>query len=289
MSGIPPVPAVPNELIDALKKDRCAVFVGAGLSVGAGYPTWGQLLTSLIIKAEARNYIDTNKKIELEEMAKTTGKWLMVAQELSDIYTQPGFQNEIVLIIESISATPTEAHKLITQIPFKFVLTTNYDQLIENAYFPKFNSIPKIFTHADVADFADSLWKQDFFILKAHGSVQKKSTIILTEKDYRTVIYSSTGYRAILAAVFTTKTILFVGFSLSDPEIQLLLSSLHNAFQGSGVYHYALVPRTEFSATEASHWRKNYNVECIVYEPSTGHPEVETFLRNIRDSITPHP
>jgi hypothetical protein len=283
------IPAIPDELKDALMKDRCSIFIGAGLSVAAGYPTWEQLLTTLITKAHTRGYIDDNKRDEFLQMAKTTSKWLMVAQELSDIYTQPGFQTEIALIINSVPTTPTESHKLITQIPFKFALTTNYDKLIENAYFPKFNSIPTIFTYADVADFADSLWKQDFFILKAHGTVDRLSTIILTEKDYRTVIYSSPGYRAILAAVFTTKTILFVGFSLSDPEIQLLLSSLHNAFQGSGVYHYALVPKPEFSATEAAHWRKNYNVECIVYEPSTGHPEVEEFLKNLRDAVSPTP
>ena len=209
----------------------------------------------------------------------------MMAHELGDIYGNGPFRTEIGKIFEGSTANVTEVHKRITEIPFKFVVTTNYDQLIENAYFPKFGRIPKIFTHQDTPDFADSLWKQEFFILKAHGDISKKSSIILTEKDYRTIVYSSPGYRALLAAIFTTKTILFLGASLSDPEILLLLRSLHDAFQGSGQYHYALVSKGDLTETEANHWRKNYNVQCIQYEASAGHPEVLGFLDAVKTSL----
>jgi hypothetical protein len=284
-----PIPPVPTELTDALKNGRCATFIGAGLSVGAGYPTWEQLLKALIERASATGVINPQKKNELEAIAKNPSKWLMVAQEINDLYGRGPFQSELGKVFEETKADVTEAHKLITDIPFKFVVTTNYDQLIENAYFPKFNRIPKIFTHQDTPDFADALWKQDFFILKAHGDLQKKSSIILTEKDYRTVVYSSPGYRALLAAIFTTKTVLFLGASLSDPEIQLLLRSLHDAFQGSGQYHYALVSNADFSETEAGHWRKNYNVCCIRYEASNGHPELVQFLKDVKQSLIPPP
>jgi hypothetical protein len=292
MSSAPPaptVPPVPDDLKDALIKGRCAAFIGAGLSVGAGYPKWEALITTLITRAVSKGYIDAKKRGELEHMTKTASKWLLVAQELTDSYGRATFHTELVTIFEAINAMPTAVHKLVTEIPFKFVVTTNYDQLIENAYFPKFNRIPKIFTHADVSDFADSLWKQDFFILKAHGDLQKKSGIILTENDYRTIIYSSNGYRSLLATIFTTKTILFLGVSLNDPELQMLLSSLHDAFHGSGPYHYALVSSDEFNDTEATLWRKNYNIQCILYKPSTGHPEVETFLNNLKYAATSTP
>ena len=282
------VPSIPDELKKAFTNNQCAVFIGAGLSVGAGYPTWDKLLLNLIKQGNRKGIIDLKKKNELVGMVKTPSKWLMVAQELSDTYGKEPFNIELANIFDAISPTPTTIHKLITEIPFEFVVTTNYDQLIENAYVLKFGQIPKIYTHVNVPDFADALWKREFFILKAHGDLRSRSTIILTERDYRTIVYSAPGYRALLAAIFTTKTILFLGVSLGDPELQLLLRSLHDAFQGAGVYHYALVP-SSFSATEASHWRKNYNVHCIVYEPSTGHPEVGKFLRKLRDSTKPKP
>jgi hypothetical protein len=176
-----------------------------------------------------------------------------------------------------------------TKIPFKFVITTNYDQLIENAYFPRLGRIPDTFNHQDTVDFTDALWKREFFILKAHGDIHKKSSIVLTQKDYGTVNYSSPGYRALLAAIFTTKTVLFLGVLPEDPELQLLLRSLHDAFQGSGQYHYALVSNADFSDTEASHWRKNYNVSCIRYDPSTGHPEVIGFLKELQAILSTSP
>jgi hypothetical protein len=276
-----PIPKVPKELIDSLNKERCASFVGAGLSIGAGYPNWQQLLTILIDHAASQGIIGAEKQNELTDLVVAPNKWLMIAQELSDLYGRSQFQSEIGKIFEEKKANPTKVHRLMIKIPFQFILTTNYDQLIENAYVSKLHSIPKIFTHQDTADFADALWRQDFFILKAHGDLQKKTSIILTEKDYRTVVYAAPGYRALLSAIFTTKTILFLGVSLSDPEIQLLLRSLHDAFQGSGQYHYALISDEDFSATEAAHWRKNYNVHCIRYKPSHNHPELAQFLREI--------
>ena len=277
-----PIPDVPVDLISAIKSKRCGVFVGAGLSVGAGYPNWEELLKELIDRAFSKSIIIRKKKKELLDLSRAPGKWLMVAQEISDLYGQPQFLNELGAIFDSTPATPTQAHTLVTEIDFQFVVTTNYDQLIETAYLPRLHRIPKIFTHPDTADFADSLWKEEFFILKAHGDLQRKSTVILTERDYRLVSYSSPGYRALLAAIFTTKTLFFIGASLNDPEIQLLLRSLHDAFQGAGQHHYALIANTDFSDTEAAHWRKNYNVDCIRYEPSRHHPELLAFLENLK-------
>lgn len=276
------VPAIPEDLTTDIKRQNCAVFIGAGLSVVAGYPKWDQLLTNLINRAKNKGFIDSKKKLELEIMMKTPSKWLMAAQDLIDSYGEGPFHSELAKIFDEVGAVPTDRHKAITEIDFSFVVTTNYDQLIENAYFPKFGKIPKFFTHQDKADFANSLWKQEFFILKAHGSIDKLSTIILTERDYRRLIYSSPGYRALLAAIFTTKTILFLGASLTDPEINLLLGSLHDSFQGEGQTHYALIPSTEFTETEGAVWRKNYNMRCLIYEPSSDHREVLTFLENLK-------
>lgn len=281
-----PIPEVPKELIDALKNKKCACFIGAGLSIRGGYPTWEILLKKLIERASTQGIIIPGKRHELTVLAKKPNKWLMVAQELHDLFGHGPFQHEIGKIFEETDAHPTNAHELITKIPFEFVVTTNYDQLIENAYFPKLKRIPKIYTHQDTLDFADALWKQEFFILKAHGDLQRKSSIILTEKDYRTIIYSSPGYKALLAAIFTTKTILFLGTSLNDPEIQLLLSSLHDSFHGSGQHHFALVSNKDFSEAEAVHWRRNYNVRCITYTATKDHPELVGFLKSIITSLS---
>jgi hypothetical protein len=274
------LPDIPDDLVAALKAKRCAAYVGAGFSISAGLPDWISLLQLLVKKAVAMKAVPPSHEADLVAMIQK-GQLLMAAQELMDGFGHGIFQNELQAIIEKAQARPGVTHNLLTKLPFSFVVTTNYDQLIENAYFPVGNKIPKVFTHQDTADFADALWRQEFFILKAHGDIAKKSSIILTEKDYRSLIYSSPAYRSLLNAIFATKSVFFLGVSLSDPELLLLLRSLHDAFQGNGQYHYALVSKKSFNDAEVTHWRKHYKIQCIVYDPSDGHPEIQGFLEKL--------
>ena len=208
-----------------------------------------------------------------------SSRLLMAAEELSDRFGREVLVGVIVDRLNKGSPSPSAAHAELTQIKFNLVLTTNYDKLIESSY-AKPGYIPKTYTHSNAADFADALWRNDFFILKAHGDVDHRTEIVITERDYREIIFRSRGYRAALSAIFTTRSVLFVGVSLNDPETKLLLSYLHDAFHGCGAKHYALVSSHAFSETEASRWEKDYKVRCIRYNPSTkAQPEVLKFLK----------
>ena len=272
----------PKELIDAINEKKCVLFVGAGLSVAAGYPTWDKLLEHLIARCRERRLIDDKYATELKDLLKQPDKLLMVAQDLNDRFDPPAFRDELGEVFSPDKASPTDAHLEITKIPFAFIVTTNYDDLLEQAY-AKVNAgkIPRRFSHEDVGDFADALWKNRFFILKAHGDAQRKSSMVITERDYRNIIHRSPGYRTILSAIFATKTVLFLGVSLTDPETKLLLTHLHDAFSGSGQYHYALVSTKEFSNTVANHWRTDFKVDCLRYEATAGRPEVLEFLQKL--------
>jgi SIR2-like protein len=182
-----------------------------------------------------------------------------------------------VLLADDVAAVGSANHTLLTSIPFDIAITTNYDKLLERSY-AKVGYVPPTYTHSRAPDFVDALWRKKFFILKAHGDVDHKTEMILTERDYRDIIYRSAGYQSALSAIFTTKSILFLGASLSDPETRLMLAFLHDAFHGSGSRHYALVSSTDFSETLASRWRKDYKVQLLTYDPTTGRPEVGAFL-----------
>lgn len=283
------VPNPPADLITAVREGKCALFTGAGVSMSAGLPGWESLLWSLIKRAKEQELVGESKENELRELLSSPQNFLMVAQELSDDFGKESFRSEIARIINDGETKPSALHAELTGVPFCLVVTTNYDQLLENAHAVANGEIPRTYTYMDAADFADALWRDEFFILKAHGDVNRKSSMIITQRDYRTTIFATPGYRAVLSAIFTVKTVLFVGVSLSDPETELLLAYLHDAFHGSGQYHYALIPDDEFSETMANRWRKDYRVNCIQYTPSSGHPEVCEFVKKLRlDSDTSH-
>jgi hypothetical protein len=279
LGNIDPAPA---ELIAAIREKRSAVYVGAGLSSGAGYPGWSALLEHLIATALRLRDVDRTHADELRSLVKKNdgNTFLMVAQELCDRLGRPRLVDEIAEVYSDDGKMPTANHALITQIPFEIAITTNYDRLLERSYAQP-GHLPNTYTHSQAPNFVDFLYKKKFFILKAHGDIAHKNDIILTERDYRDIVYRSQGYQSALSAIFTTKSVLFLGVSLSDPETRLLLGFLHDAFHGSGSRHFALVSSKEFTPTLANRWKKDFKVELITYDPTPGYPEVEAFLKTL--------
>lgn len=122
-------------------------------------------------------------------------------------------------------------------------------------------------------------------MLKAHGDIDSKSSIVLSERDYRDMVYRQPGYRAAMNAIFITKTVLFLGASLTDTDINLVLESVSESFSGKGPRHYALLPEREASEAESTHWRDLFGIQPIQYWETAGHPQVERFLEGLRDAV----
>lgn len=210
---------------------------------------------------------------------------LLAAEELSDVMGASLFRNELAAIFDD-NRTPARAHELLIQLPFGFVVTTNYDRLLENAYVKTHGIVQYVYTYEQSTDFASALWDGRYFILKAHSDVGSRTALVITERDYRNLIYSAPGYRATMSSVFSTRTLLFMGASLKDPEMRQLLGFLYDAFHGGGPMHYAFVPGTELTAVERKRWMKDYRVQCVPYDPSdASHPEVDEFLEDLQASI----
>ncbi|MBC6436058.1 hypothetical protein FM036_44305 [Nostoc sp. HG1] len=71
---------------------------------------------------------------------------------------------------------------------FKVLITTNYDSLIEQAYYGIRKQFAPVITFDNGRAIAYNLWENKFFILKAHGDVKiNLSRLVLTEKDYRNI------------------------------------------------------------------------------------------------------
>src|SRR5581483_3964076 len=176
-----------------------------------------------------------------------------------------------------------EFHRLLAQIPFTAAGTTNYETLVERAAIEskQVGTIP-VFSQTDYAQLGTALNSKEYFVLKAHGTIDRPETIVLSEKDYATLIHSSSGYRTFLKALFLDRTVLFLGFGLNDPELRLLLEELREIFDGNTPLHYALLDISGTTRTEQENFETHYGVRIIPYNPTTlDHPEVIEFLREI--------
>ena len=278
---------IPVDLVTSFKQSKGGLFIGAGLSQSAGLPNWEGLLNDLIALAEQVSYKPNKDFIDsCKELVKQPPKFLILAQELKD-FLQDSFRKYIIEKYSDQCPPPTEDHIALIKYPYQFIITTNYDTLLENAFVKVHGKQAKVHSFKDCPDIAYDLWNGRPFILKAHGDANKaQQGIILTENDYRQILFQEKGYQSILQSLFTTKTILFIGSSLSDPELKLLLSFIHSSFHGGGPSHYALISEAEMNSIEAESWRKNFNIQIIPYSPADDHKEVSEFILKFGKLLT---
>ncbi len=277
---------IPDKLKQAYKEKRCAVLVGAGASAGAGLPLWGQLLDLMIAEAERHIVITPAKAKEYRSLISNPGKFLLVASGLKEDLNV--YFNEFVEdTFKTPKPAPTELHlALVALEAIQFIITTNYDTLIERAYRVKDPDV-SVCTFTDAGELQRRLSKREFFILKAHGDVAKIGNgIILTDADYRNVIFRQRAYQSLLSAMFTMFTIIFIGASMTDPEIMLLLNYLADSFTpGSGPNHFALMAEEDVTSVEKDRWFKDFNIHLIPVSKADHYVEVTEFLVALQSTL----
>ena len=272
-------------MIDQLISQNCFVCVGAGLSRGAGFPDWKGLLRKMI-RWGVENDVAIPDQLDLEK-AVEKGKLLEVAEELRERFGKEQYFSFLKVEFLNVNYKPTASHRLLPQIPFISALTFNYDKLLENAYIlaGEGKSLPT-FTQLHKAELVGALRSNDFFVLKAHGTIDDIQTIILGRKDYRELIQSNSAYKDFLRTYFTQKTALFIGCSLTDPDIQLMLEGLKVVFDGYDSRHFALMDVTDLSEFECGRFEKDYNIKIIPYKATAeDHPEARGFLEELSETI----
>lgn len=248
------------------------------MSRSSGLPDWETFLNNLIDYAKGHDFIDKPKSDELKKLNKITSNYLMLAEELKDILGSD-LPKYIKQNFDSKDLKPSETLCKIIKLKHKFIITTNYDTLIEKAYAKVFSDIPNPLTYKNASAINYNILTNEPFILKAHGDAKSAANeIVLTEKDYRNIIYKEKGYQSVLHVLFSTCNVLFFGASLKDPELKLLLGYIHNIFHGGTPDHFALVSKKEITKTEKDRWRKDFNINIITYNPKNDHKQIEEFV-----------
>lgn len=132
-----------------------------------------------------------------------------------------------------------EKYKLLWEVSKK-IITTNYDKILEKSN----NEIENALVHFDDAYSLSKLSSSKAFYLKIHGCISKPSTCILLEEDYEK-LYSDTLAHYEFGKIISDKTILFLGFSLSDPYVNILMKNINNIYEGYGKTHFVVTTNND--------------------------------------------
>ncbi|MBE8726795.1 SIR2 family protein [Flavobacterium hungaricum] len=245
--------SIPQKLEDAIKNNSLVIFVGAGCSMPLGMPSWKNLVEDILNHLDKKYGLtsDTNFKNILNGV-KNNSKSLLDALNKIENDSDNGIifkiktQEFINYQIEEISKKLPEQsniHSLLWEISNK-IITTNYDKILEK-YIPKSIS-PKIFDNSNAFQSLKSQSDNAEFLYKIHGDYEDPKSIILFESDYKN-IYKNENYNAdTLATYFKEKTLLFIGFSLTDPFVNDLFMKIKEIYKGYSIKdHFIFTTKDE--------------------------------------------
>jgi HEAT repeat protein len=280
LGGLMSTIKIPQSLIEEIKRKNCVLFVGAGLARGAGLPDWESLLLKLIELGEEDHAIIFSNKPALIDLIKGKDKkYLTAADSIVDNLSPTVLALALTKIFRNENVIPNDTYKLLSTIPFASIITTNYDKLLESTYSSLMPDHPIIVNNNNRSALKSTLHRGAFYLLKAHGDIDEPETIILGTKSYRKLLHDNKPYTEHLETVFRTKTVLFVGFSMNDPDLELLLNKETVSTEEYGKIHYALMDETTLNPIKGEELFKTFGIKPILYNPSNpSHPEVKDFL-----------
>lgn len=273
----------PPALAIELAERRCIILMGAGVSMGSlgedgvsHPPNWEKFLTdaSVLIpddadKKVARSLIKKYQFLDAAEIITERANPADFAAYLRNTFVTPKF-------------SPNELHKIILELDPKIVITTNYDEIYDH-YCISGNAESGYNICRYYDRFAvENIRSQIRLVMKAHGCVSDATKVVLSRSSYYTAKRDHPGFYQVLDALFLTHTILFIGTSLTDPDIQLVLENV-NISAPSAHPHYALVEKTRHPSIKAA-IKKTHNVELIEYSKGK-HNLAVAAMRDLRDKV----
>ncbi|SKC49486.1 SIR2-like domain-containing protein [Bacteroidales bacterium WCE2004] len=217
-----------REIIELVRKEDVALFVGAGCSISSGAPTGIQLAQIIWEKLEP-DFKDENAHSSLQKVSEA-------------LILQNGNNRDTLnkVIFDNLAGLePSSFHKLLRKIPhFRTIITTNFDSLIETAY--SFSYFQTIVNDQELV----ALKENDIHLFKIHGDVSHLDQIIVSESDYRKFLQSprNTLLWSKVISEFSSKHVVFVGYSADDQNILGLIDLIQKQLEGKAKKMFLISP-----------------------------------------------
>jgi hypothetical protein len=268
---MPPEYSAPTEddwrlILLRILNGKCVPFLGAGASLGTreqpGLPTASRLAGALA--AESR-YPGLDKT-----------DFLRIAQYHQMVFDPHYLREAIDRELKVKNLCPGLVHRTIASLPFPYVLTTNFDRLMERAFeeVGKRANVVCYEIHGNARE-VDRPTVNEPLLYKLHGSLEKPSTMIATEDDVieflSCLLLGDPGLPPTVKQLFEQASILFIGYGLKDLNIRVLLRALRGRrVNTSGeIYSFAIQRRPDEPSLAQEwdrtvlYWGKKDSLRCF--------------------------
>ncbi|MDH5740924.1 MAG: SIR2 family protein [Nitrospira sp.] len=195
---------LPFPLIADIADARCIPFIGAGFSRNArvpdgAMPDWAGLTATLATDGGLN--------------AGSPGP--VVAQEYERRFGRVQLIEAIRRSLHPDDAQPGRSHLAFVQLPFDTIYTTNFDLLLEQSYSAAGRPFRSLVGELQLPFHAGQTATS---IVKMHGDLRHEEHIVISQRDYDEFLGRYPVVATHLSAMLITRTPLFVGYSLTDPD-----------------------------------------------------------------------
>ena len=213
----------------AQENNQLVVFVGAGVSKNSNVPTWWELIKRIAdeIKYDRCDSCSCRDKGKVCPDENCTNRYAFTQDEflrIPEYFYQKNKDDNAKEYYELIQTTlrggtgsnPID-NEIFNLLPHH-IITTNYDSLLEDS--PAINSN----LYAVVSRDSDLLAKSNSrYIIKMHGDLEKKETIVLKESDYIDYEQKHPLISTFIRSLLVNHTFVFLGYSLNDYNLNLII------------------------------------------------------------------
>jgi len=256
----------PQTLVNEVARRRCIFFLGAGTSAssvntkGEHPKQWDEFLTAALTLVQR----DSSK--EIIERLISERRFLLALQAISQEADEGDYQTFLTENFNDPTYEPSDLHRVIFNLDSRLVITTNFDKIYEKLCLHVSTEGFKVLPYYSQS-LGDELRSDTRLIIKAHGTIDEVSKMVFTKSQYHRATAEYAQFYAMLRALLFTHTCVFIGCSMDDPDVLLLLEDVR--ITASAIRpHYALTLNGRNSAYAKRDWLDSYNVKALEYGPT---------------------
>jgi hypothetical protein len=265
-----------EDLIGAIRKRQAILFAGAGVSMTVGLPSWQTLI----------EHIAQELDVDLSGFSESDVNYLTLAEfyriKQGSIGPLRSWMDRNWTIQED-KLKASRVHELICRLDFPIVYTTNFDRNLETAFDMHGRDYVKIVNAKDIARVQEGLPQ----IVKYHGDFDDDKSIVLAETDYLDRLSFESPLDIKFRSDALGKTILFIGYSMTDLNIRFLMHRLWKTWGGSGYerdrppsYVFMLRPNPVEEAVLAQ-----WGLRVLTERECPPEEALETFLAKLAEAV----
>jgi SIR2-like domain len=273
----------PDEVVTDIARRKAVLVLGAGISMNAKTAegmrpkSWVQLLQ------DGAKKIGSKPRKIVRRLLKERD--FLTACEI--LKAELGKENYETFLTEEFldpKFAPAAVHDAIFKLDSRIVATPNIDKIYEGRANHLGKGSVKIKYYYD-DDIADAIRRTNRLILKVHGTIDTPAKMIFTRREYAVARAHHAEFYAILDALVITHTFIFLGCSVNDPDVRLLLENYAFRYKNSR-RHYITLASDSLTPEELRALEDSTNLKVLPYKVrNKSHKDLIDSIQDLQTSV----